>query len=323
MLDNIFTYMAGIYLLGYTLIFFFPNLLHRKRTHHLSQRIIKRGITKLLSHRGGKEFFNENSLSAFENSCNQGTFGIELDVFSSRDKKMVVLHDRSLVNATGQNENIDEIDYEQIRPYKTQFDSQIKSMEKPPLFEDVLKLLFQTNLMINIDIKSDKDEDIFHVCELIRKHGFERRVVLGCIMNENCKTIIKELGLQIPTFFNRKECMLYFVGFFLGVLPFIPFHNDVIEIPFNFSDMQGDDLDNSMLTKVGFTVFNFFIPLLKFFNRHMNRRGIPVIYWTLNTEKDWETAITTAANGIITDFPDQLRRYLDGKKLFKKAQEID
>jgi glycerophosphoryl diester phosphodiesterase len=322
MLDNFFTYVIGLYLTVYLLLFFFPRLLHRRRTFRVSHSLINHASMKILSHRGGKEFFNENSRSAFHDSKTRGLYGVELDVFSTKDNKLVVLHDLSLSRATGQEIDVHTLNYEQIVHYKEQFPNQLDDSERPPLFEEVLRMLQPTCLMVNVDIKSDRDEDVIHVCEVIQKYGFEDRVVLGCIMNENCKSIVKEMGLNIPTFFNRRECILFFLGFFSGLLPFIPFRNDVVEVPFNFSDMQDDKMSTSLWGKTAFAVLNYLLPLLRFFNRHMNRRGIPVIYWTLNCEKDWDTAIMTAANGIITDHPHRLSRFLSERNLFRRVEEL-
>lgn len=319
MFETAVTFLFGIYSFVYLMIFFYPSLIHRRRKYEISQKIIRRTSPKVISHRGGKEFFNENSISSFKHSKSIGTFGVELDVFSTKDKQLIVLHDRSLLNSTGQNQNVDELNYDQIQKYHKQYNNQTLIDEKPPLFEDILKLLKSTDLMVNIDIKSDKDDDIIGVCDLIEKHGFESRVVIGCIMNQNCKIIIKSRNLDIPTFFNRKECILFFAGYLTGLLPFIPFQNDVLEIPFCLSDMKEDEIEQSFVGKIMFGVFNFFMPLLKFFNRHMNKRGIPVIFWTLNNEKDWENSILTATNGIMTDFPEKLSLFLEKKNLFEKT----
>ena len=310
MFENYAAYLIGIYFIAVTILFLFPRILHGRRTFTISNKLITPGAMKIIAHRGGKEFFNENSLSAFSESLKNGVFGLELDVFSTKDKQMVVLHDRCLFNATGQDQNIDEVKYDEICNYKTQYKNQRQEVEKPPLFEDVLKLTVNKNVMINIDIKSDKDEDIVSVCDLIQKYDCQTKVVVGCIMNENCKTIIKKMNLHIPTFFNRRECLLFFAGLFLGFLPFIPFQNDVVEVPFNFSDMEDDRFLNSSIGKVLFKILNFCLPVFRFFNRHMNRRGIPVIYWTLNCQKDWQTAINTFANGIITDCPTELKQFV-------------
>ncbi len=44
---------------------------------------------------------------------------------------------------------------------------------------------------------------------------------------------------------------------------------------------------------------------------HLKRRGIEVVYWVLNTQKDFSRAIRAGVDGIITDCPQTLRRYLD------------
>jgi len=43
---------------------------------------------------------------------------------------------------------------------------------------------------------------------------------------------------------------------------------------------------------------------------HLNRRGIETSYWVLNSEKDFERALKSKVDGIETDCPSKLIKYL-------------
>ncbi len=89
------------------------------------------------AHRGlhnGKDA-PENSLAAFEAACQRG-YGIELDVQLSRDGKVMVFHDYTLVRMTGCDKKLAELDATELTKL-TLGDSD----QKIPTFEEVLALV--------------------------------------------------------------------------------------------------------------------------------------------------------------------------------------
>jgi len=69
----------------------------------------------LYAHRGDSVSAPENTLRAFELAIEAGAYGIELDVRSSADGELVVIHDRSLDRTTTGSGNVDELSLAQIR----------------------------------------------------------------------------------------------------------------------------------------------------------------------------------------------------------------
>ena len=89
------------------------------------------------AHRGlhnGKDA-PENSLAAFEAACQKGC-GIELDVQLSRDGKVMVFHDYTLIRMTGCDKNLCELDAEKLTSLTLG-----ESDQKIPTFEEVLALV--------------------------------------------------------------------------------------------------------------------------------------------------------------------------------------
>lgn len=54
----------------------------------------------IVAHRGDRERYPENTLTAFESAIAKGADAIELDVFSTRDGELVVHHDYTLERTT-------------------------------------------------------------------------------------------------------------------------------------------------------------------------------------------------------------------------------
>lgn len=57
--------------------------------------------------------------------------------------------------------------------------------------------------------------------------------------------------------------------------------------------------------------------MFKYLVRHMQKRNVPICFWTVNRENDVETCIKFEANGIICDNPSVLLDYIDFKGLRK------
>jgi len=106
------------------------------------------------AHRGlhdMKKGIPENSLAAFRRAKEKG-YGIELDVFLTRDRKMVVHHDRSLKRICGQNTLIDQLTLEEIRSLRLS-----GTEEKIPTLDEVLALV-DGKVPLIIEIKSDRGD---------------------------------------------------------------------------------------------------------------------------------------------------------------------
>ena len=91
-----------------------------------------------IAHRG---FFDnethkpENSIAAFAAAVTNG-YGIELDVQMTKDGKLVVFHDDSLLRMCGVNKVLEDCSFDELQTYSLK-----SSREKIPLFTDVLEII--------------------------------------------------------------------------------------------------------------------------------------------------------------------------------------
>lgn len=44
---------------------------------------------------------------------------------------------------------------------------------------------------------------------------------------------------------------------------------------------------------------------------HLRRKGVLVIFWNINSEEEFDRAMTYPIDGILTDKPDMIRKYVD------------
>ena len=99
------------YLLCRLLLTHFPQVLHPRRP------LGRKGLAKLIAHRGSREEgLPENTLAAFKDAIIAGTDVIELDVWLTKDGEVVVHHDETLARMTRGKctDAIHALDYKQL-----------------------------------------------------------------------------------------------------------------------------------------------------------------------------------------------------------------
>lgn len=152
-----------IYILTLIIIFLYlikPNLKRKEEVEKFEKYYY--------AHRG---YFNnisiiENTILAFENAI-KNNFGIELDVTMTKDNYLIVFHDNNLKRMCGIDKLISECTLKEINQY-----SLLKTNQKIPLFEDVLKVI-NGRVPIIVEIKPEgnyiKTSQITH--ELLKNYN--------------------------------------------------------------------------------------------------------------------------------------------------------
>lgn len=113
---------------------------------------------KMYAHRGlHGNGVPENSITAFKLARQKG-FGVELDVQMTKDKKLVVFHDGTLLRMCGADGFLRDYTYEELQSFSLK-----GTDEKIPLFEEVLKVLGNTDLIC--EIKGDNGNKCYELCE--------------------------------------------------------------------------------------------------------------------------------------------------------------
>ncbi|MEL6259866.1 MAG: glycerophosphodiester phosphodiesterase [Cyanobacteria bacterium J06554_11] len=138
----------------------------------------------VLGHRGVPEEHPENTMAGFKRAIELGLDGVELDVFLTKDNKLVVFHDLDTERLTGVAGRITEMTWKEIqqltiKPIINVGDKVIDygRAEKIELLENVLEET-RGKLLINIEIKAyGLDFSQRHtgtaVANLIRRMGLE------------------------------------------------------------------------------------------------------------------------------------------------------
>ena len=136
------------------------------------------------AHRGDSYNYFENTSTAFKKAIESGADMIETDVHLTKDNELVLIHDDTVNRTSNDKGRVDEFTFEKIRELNV---GNVHSYEQIPTLEELIKLVYETNVTLNIEIKeyySEKNEHRAALCiekviELVEKYGMTQRVVIN------------------------------------------------------------------------------------------------------------------------------------------------
>ncbi|XP_025049741.1 glycogen synthase kinase-3 alpha-like, partial [Alligator sinensis] len=163
---------------------------------------------------------------------------------------------------------------------------------------------------VNIEVKEDDDELISKVAELVRRYdrldisvwaAFDHRVLRKCHQEEPA----------MPSIVSMRRALVLVALFYLGLLPRTHVPEAFLQVPLPsiinrtyFPVRKGclGALMAKMLQKV---------LMRKELFKQLQDKGVKVIMWVLNEDQDFAEAFSYGVDGVMTDYPTRLRRYLD------------
>lgn len=215
----------------------------------------------IISHRGYHgNGINENTLEAFEKSL-KFHLPIELDVYLTKDFKLVVFHDATLKRLMGIDKNIEDCTYQELLGY-----SFLEGDGKIPLLLEVLDLV-EGKVLLLIEVKRAKSyhKTCLYLKEQLSKYegkiliqSFDFRIVKWFLKNTKYQTgllVSPDSSVQNYLYYKLVNSY-YFVTHFISP-DFVSY--DIRGIPSSFIE--------------------------KF-----HRRKIPVYLWTIRSKTELEKA---------------------------------
>ena len=133
-----------------------------------------RRVPLVIAHRGDVVNAPENTLPAFLSAYERGADGIELDVRMTRDRQLVVFHDRGLKRITSRRGLVSNATLDEVRGLDVGgwFAPEFRG-ERAPTLDEVFELL-PPDYLINVEMKAVIDNMRFiahRVAETVRRHG--------------------------------------------------------------------------------------------------------------------------------------------------------
>lgn len=122
-----------------------------------SQGEIKLPERGICAHRGANETHPENTLAAFKEAVRLGAHMVEFDVQITKEKYLVIMHDKSVDRTTNGKGLISELTLAEIKKLDAgSWKSQEFKGEKVPTLREALAV-FPKNIWLNIHLKGNKD----------------------------------------------------------------------------------------------------------------------------------------------------------------------
>jgi len=222
---------------------------------------VDKNFYRIISHRGyhGNGII-ENTMPAFKKSI-KNKLPIELDVYLTKDSKMVVFHDKSLKRLLGIDRNIEDCTYEELLGY-----SFLESDDKIPLFSDVLQLV-SGSVPILIEVK--RSAHYRKTCQALLKE----------LENYHGKVHIQSFDFRIVRWFLKKK--QYTTG--LLVTPKMDIQATV------YRKLVNSFVFVTKFIRPDFVSFDITgVPCS--FVKKLRKANIPVNLWTIRNQKQMDKA---------------------------------
>ena len=245
----------------------------------------QKGVTvvKIFAHRGFSGIAPENTMAAFERAVAIKADGIETDVHLSKDGKVVICHDETIDRTTSGSGLIQDYTFEQLQAFDagSKFAPEF-SRERIPALEDLLKLVRQTDLLLNIELKTDKiayPQIEAKVVALLKDYDLVERAMISSF---NFRSIakVKELMPELPTAALMKNPNTI-----------SDFWERMLELKVAAVHPEHKYLDHDFIDAA-------------------HKRGILVNTWTPNQTEELRRLLELQPDGVITNFPDIARQIL-------------
>ncbi len=261
-------------------------------------------------HRGCRGLLPENTLIAFEKALDLGVTTLEMDLVISQDKQVVVSHEpffnheistapdgQSISKEDQHDHNMYKLTYDKIKTYDVgskpheKFPDQANQKAAKPLFKDVVAMAEAHSKrterplpFYNVEIKRVADQDnLFHP---------------GAI--EFAELVVKEIQST-----GIKE-RIYIQSFDIESLQESKKIDPEIKLVLLIMNTKSPQKN---LEELGFTP-EVYSPYYQLVNKNLvtlcKEKGIKLIPWTVNKEKDMLAMLEIGVDGIISDYPDKL-----------------
>uniref|UniRef100_UPI00321657B4 glycerophosphodiester phosphodiesterase n=1 Tax=uncultured Draconibacterium sp. TaxID=1573823 RepID=UPI00321657B4 len=133
----------------------------------------------LCAHRGAMETHPENTIVAFKAAVEAGAQMVELDIWLTKDRQMVVVHDASVDRTTNGSGRVSGLTLAQVKKLDAgSWKSRDFAGQQIPTFEEVLSVI-PRNVWINVHIKEESGTSQM-AAQLLQKENRLHQSFLAC-----------------------------------------------------------------------------------------------------------------------------------------------
>lgn len=250
--------------------------------------------TLVIAHQGGDGLRPGNTMVAFENAVALGVDMLEMDIHSTKDGVLVVIHDDTIDRTTDGSGRVQDYTFEELQQFDAGYDwptleEEAERTDRPyrgqgitiPALEEVLAA-FPESLM-TIEIKQQEPSIVEPFCEMLRAYEMTAAVIVASFHPETMLEF-REACPEVMTSGFEDEVRAFFNANLTNRLDGFEPTVFVFQVPEYFGRLQ-------VITPK--------------FVTNAQALGISVQVWTPNSEEDIQRMIDAGVDGIITDYPDR------------------
>ncbi|MFC6463613.1 glycerophosphodiester phosphodiesterase [Marinilactibacillus sp. GCM10026970] len=231
------------------------------------------------AHRGFSGQFPENTMLAFEKAVEAGADGIELDVQLTSDGEVVIFHDDTLERLTNGKGTLTEFTLSELQKLSvhSQKNAEIQDQNIPTLRE-YLSWVSNTGIVTNIELKTASGDPTGleqKVLELLEQFDIKEKIIISSFYVENMIRV-KQLESDVQTGLLTIDCSEKTI-------------QKAVDIGMDYFHPVASQLNETVIEQI-------------------HQFGLKINMWTINEESDLEKAEAAKLYGIITDYPDRLKK---------------
>lgn len=235
-----------------------------------------------IAHRGFSGYYPENTMLAFKKAVEAGCDGIETDLHMTKDGVIVICHDEKIDRTTDGTGFIVNYTYEELRKFDAgiKYGKQFKG-ERIPTIDEFLNYVKDKNLLINFELKNNivlYEELEKKVIEKVHKFSMKKNIILSSF-NHYSMIRVKEIDRSIKTGLLY-AATLYKVEEYAQIVGADALH------PFYPAVMDKKIVED------------------------IKKKGIIINAYTVDEEEDMKKLIELGIDGIITNYPDILKKII-------------
>lgn len=244
--------------------------------------------TMIVAHRGASGVAPENTLAAIDSALRSPADWIEIDIHQTRDGQVVLLHDPTVDRTTDGQGKVAELTLEQVRALDagSWFGPAFAGVKVPTLEEALELVEGRKKLLVEI-----KKGDVFYpgleakTVELVRQYGAQEWCLIQSFHDEVLESV------------QRADSSLARYKLIVGKVPLLPVYVD--------KGLRFGSLGRYQGLR-GINVYHRFAT--RSLIRQLHEQGFQTIIWTAD-DPDWlERLAKRGADGIMTNYPGQIRR---------------
>ena len=237
----------------------------------------------VVAHRGASGVAPENTAAAYREALAQGAIAAETDVFFTRDRQVIAIHDHTLDRTTSGAGPVEQTDWADVAGLDAgSWKDAAYAGEPVPRLEDLLAI-HQGRSVLCIEIKRGAGIE-WAIRDALRERRQTKQAIIFSFSPDKV-AVSKLLMPKVPALFlvgPRGDSGALHEGMI----------DDALGVGADLLGLFHGAVDAEVVARA-------------------HAAGLPVFVWTVNDEADVRRAVEIGVDGIITDYPARTQAWVD------------